>query len=309
MNGLENIVLEFERVTKYPLVSFFTKYRDFMINSYPEIDRFFSGKVEGIDNSHLVALKELTSECKDVLAQFKNFSNKFSKCGYWELMEYIDDLNTTIEKINKLPKFRRTSLTKKGYQPVVQVSSSVGGFRTMEDVANSVKQLNQDNSNWVDLMLSNDLNEGDWEIDELTPIDVFVNNRTDIVVTTILDQPIGKRIYGKDIKRKIEFDENDLVRVEYQENVDQKCIILLKLNRGDVPENMLFGKNMNAIGGVSVKAFSYPELISGIEANFMQNDLFEYVYVREFTFENGDVYATIDIKTKYDYKTEKKIVI
>ena len=309
MNGLENIVLEFERVTKYPLLNFLTKYRNFMIYSYPEIDRFFSGKVEGIYNVHLVALKELTSECKDVLAQFKNFSNKFSKCGYWELMEYIDELNTTIEKINKLPKFRRTSLTKKGYQPCIQVDSTVGGFRTMEDVANSVKQINQDNSDWVDLMLSNDLNEVDWEIDTLTPIDVLVNNKVDVVVTTILDQPIGKRVYGIDINRKIQFDDNDLARVEYQNNIEQKCLILLELNRGDVPENMLFGKNMRAIGGVSAKAFSYPELISGIEANFMQNDLFEYISVKQFTLDNGSVYATIEIKTKYDYKTEKKIIV
>lgn len=306
---METIIIEFEKVTKYPLIQFLTKYRSFMINSYPAINRYFSGQVEGIDNSHLITLKELTIECKDVMAQFKNFANKFATCGYWELMEYLDDLNDTIEKINKLPKFRRTALTKRGYQPYVVVASSVGGYRTMEDVANSVKQINQDNTNWVDLMLNNDLNEVDWEIDKLTPINVFVNNRVDVVVTTILDMPIGKRIYGRDIARKITFKDNDLLLVEYQANVEQKCNILLELNRGDVPENMLFGKNSNLTTGVTTKQFSYPELVQDIQNNFLQNDLFEYAVVTDFKFNNGDLFCTVEIKTKYDYKTEKKIVI
>jgi hypothetical protein len=305
---METIIIEFEKVTKYPLTQFLTEYRDFMLNSYPAVNRYFSGETESIDNSHLVILKNLTSKCKDILAQFKNFANKFSTCGYWELMDYIDDLNNTIEKINKLPKFRRTSLTKRGYRPYIQVSGNVGGLRTVEDVANSVKEINKDNTNWIDLMLNNDLNEADWEIDELKPINVFINNKIDIVVTTILDQPIGKRIYGKDINRKITFVYNDLSILEYQDNIEQKSDILLELNRGDVPENMLFGKNIRLLG-TTVKQFSYPEIVNNITNNFLQNDLFEYVSVKSFTFENGNMTMTVEIKTKYDYKTEKKIVI
>lgn len=307
--GMESIVIEFQEVTKYPLVDFLTQYRNFMLNSFPEIDRYFSGETSSIDNSHLIALKNLTTESSNCMAQFKNFANKFDKCGYWELMEYIGDLEDTIEKINKLPKFRRTSLTTKGYQAVIQVASSVGGFRTMEDVANSVKQLNNDNSNWVDLMLSNDLNEVDWEIDELKPINLFINNTIDVVVTTILDQPIGKRIYGKDINRKVTFVDNDLDIKIWQDNIEQKCDILLSLKRGDVPENMLFGQNASLTIGVTSKSFAYPELVKNLQNTFLQNDLFQYVEVTKFDLSEGSMNIYCEIKTKYDYKTERKIVV
>ena len=306
---MESIIIEFQEVTKYPLIDFLTQYRDFMLNSYPEIDRYFSGEVSSIDNSHLIALKNLTTECNNCMSQFKNFANKFDKCGYWELMEYIGNLEDTIEKINKLPKFRRTSATKRGYQPVIQVSTSVGGFRTMEDVANNVKNLNKDNFNWVELMLNNDLNESDWEIDELTPLNVFINNTIDVVVTTILDQPIGERIYGKDINRKVTFVDNDLDIKVWKDNIEQKCDILMSLKRGDVPENMLFGQNSELTIGVTAKNFSYPELVKNLQNTFLQNDLFQYVEVTKFKFENGSMYMYCDIKTKYDYKTERKIVV
>ena len=152
----------------------------------------------------------MTLECRDVLAQFKNFANKFSTCGYWELMDWLDDLNNTIEKINKLPKFLRTSLGKYGYTPSIQISATVGDQRTIDDVANMARELLQANTQWVDLMLQNDFNEADWEIDKLRSLNVLINNRTQIVVTTILDQPIGERVYGSDIQRKIEFVDDDL---------------------------------------------------------------------------------------------------
>lgn len=306
---MESIVIEFQKVTKYPLVEFLAQYRNFMLNSYPEIDRYFSGETASIDNAHLIALKNLTTECGNCISQFKNFANKFDKCGYWELMEYIGNLEDTIEKINKLPKFRRTSLTKRGYQAVVQVSADVGGFRTMEDVANVVQNLNRDNYNWVDLMLSNDLNEVDWEIDKLTPLNVLINNTVDVVVTTILDQPIGKRIYGKDINRKVTFVDNDLDIKIWQDNIEQKCDILLSLKRGDVPENMLFGQNAELTIGVTSKSFSYPELVKNLQNTFLQNDLFQYVDITKFQYENGSMFMYCEIKTKYDYKTERKIVV
>lgn len=306
---MESIVIEFQEVTKYPLVEYLTNYRNFMLNSYPEIDRYFSGETTSIDNSHLIALRNLTNESSNCMAQFKNFANKFSKCGYWELMEYISSLEDTIDKINKLPKFRRTSLTKRGYKPVIQVATDVGGFRTMEDVANSVKNLNQDNSDWVGLMLGNDLNETDWEIDELTSLNVFINNTVDVVVNTILDQPIGKRIYGKDINRKITFVDNDLDVKIWQDNIEQKCDILMSLKRGDVPENMLFGQNAELTIGVTAKNFAYPELVKNLQNTFLQNDLFQYVEVTKFEYENGSMYMYCEIKTKYDYKTERKIVV
>jgi hypothetical protein len=306
---MEQIILDFENITKYPLLNFLIVYKDFIVDSYSEIERYFSGKTDNIDNKHLKSLNNITIESGKILSIFKSFSGKFENCGYWELMNLIDELNTTIEKINKLPKFRKTSLTKKGYQPVIQISGSVGGFRTMEDVANSVKTVNNDNTEWVDLMLGNDLNEEDWEIDTLSQVNVFVINNIDIVVNTILDQPIGKRIYGIDINRSIDFDDNDLSLKIYEDNIEQKCDILLELNQGDVPENLNFGKNINLYTGSSVKQFLYSELAQDIENTFLQNDLFESVELTDFSFNQGSIQSKCNIKTKYDYKTEKTITI
>lgn len=302
------VINEFEQVTKYPLKAFLRKYADFMTGGYAEIRDYFSGRTVEISNESVSALRDLTVECRDVLAQFKNFTNKFSTCGYWELMDYIDNLNNTLEKINKLPKFLRTSLGKRGYTPSVQVSATVGSERTVDDVASTARELNQDNTQWVDLMLQNDWNEDDWEIDKLRSVNVFINNRTQIVVTTIIDQPIGDRVYGTDILRKISFADNDLALAVRKDNIEQKSVILLELVRGDVPENMLFGKNPMFFGS-NAPIVNYSEVVTDIVNCFMQNDLFASVNVTDISFANGEATMKVEIQTKYDYKTEKTIVL
>ena len=300
------VINEFEQVTKYPLKDFLRKYAGFMMSGYREIRRYFGGETTSISNVSLVSLKELTLECRDVLAQFKNFANKFSTCGYWELMDWLDDLNNTIEKINKLPKFLRTSLGKYGYTPSIQISATVGDQRTIDDVANMARELLQANTQWVDLMLQNDFNEADWEIDKLRSLNVLINNRTQIVVTTILDQPIGERVYGSDIQRKIEFVDDDLAIAVQRDNIDQKCVILLELVRGDVPENIMFGKNPTFFG-TNAPIVNYSEVVNDIINTFMQNDLFASVEVTDISFSEGSVTMKVNIQTKYDYKTEKTI--
>lgn len=305
---IESIVIEFEQVTKYPLLDFMREYRDFMKYSYGAIERYFSGAVESIDNSHINALKKITRDTQDVLQQFKNFANKFEKCGYWELMDFIDELNTTMEKINKLPKFKRTVLSKRGYTNNVETQSTVGGFRTIDDVANAVNSRNSDNFGWVDLMLNNDMDEVDWEIDKLSGVNVYYNKRK-INVTTIIDMPVGKKVYGKDFNRKLAFANNDFELVSEEANIEQKCDIILSLKQGDVPENMLFGVNPFFLGG-NVASYNILEIVRQIHASFQQNDLFESAYVTDIKYdEAGNLLIAVNIKTKYEYSIEKQITL
>lgn len=305
---IASIVLEFENITKFPLLKFFQEYENFMNTSYAEIDKYFSGKTETIDNVHIRALNKLTTETFDLLSQFKNFANKFSKCGYWELMDFITTLNDTLEKINKLPKFRKTVLTKRGYTPNIETQSSVGSLRTIDDVAKAVSDNNDDTTSWIDLMLNNDWDENDWDIDKLSGVKVYVNNTVDVVVDSVIDVPIGERVYGIDIFRKLTFQDNDLKLIKYKENVEQKCDILLELNKGDVPEDVNFGKDLQLTAS-SFKSFSYPELGLQISDNFRHNDLFLSAGIKNVAFEDDNAIVTVNVQTKYDYNTEKKIVV
>ena len=127
------------------------------------------------------------------------------------------------------------------------------------------------------------------------------------VVKTILEEPVGEKVYGRDIAKKISFNNNDLSIAEYISNVEQKVRILCELLEGDIPEFPSFGRRK--IIGENFNNYSYPELARDIEGIFMQDDLFESVEFVDIRIENGDIYVTLNITTKYQYATQNTIRI
>lgn len=297
-----DIVSDFEKITKFSLLDYLTEYRDFMRDEFSYISSYYNGDTSSIDSTYISDFNSLLSKSKTLMQQFINFSTRLSNCGFWELQEYCQDLNDTLEKITKLPKYYRTSKTIRGYQPYIQSYGNIGGMKTVGDLAT---EINSEGVSETSLIIDNDLQEKDWEIDKLSRITALVNNQVDVVVETILEQPIGNHIYGKDINRKITLTNNDIEIKEYEENVEQKCDILLSLEKGNIPEMPAFGKN--PIQGSNMSNYNYAELFKDLQNVFLQDDLFESISVTSVEFKDGDLYVNCSIKTKYSYSTEKTL--
>lgn len=298
------IVNEFQNVTKFNLLQYFEDYSNFMASDYASLAAYFAGSTSSVSASAVNNLNSLKSRGKTILQLFINFSSKLTNCGFCQLQQYCQDLYDTLEKIEKLPKYNRVTKTVRGYQPYIQVNGEIGGMKTIQDLAQEIDSIGVSE---LSLVLENDIEEDDWEIDKLSNVQAQVNNQTDVVVDTILEAPVGNHVYGKDVNKKIAFVDNDLDIVKYEDNVEQKCNILLSLNRGDVPELPSFGKNVQ-IGKNSV-TYNYAELIKDLNNIFLQDDLFSSIGVESIDLVEGDIYAKCSIKTKYSYSTVKSIKI
>ena len=297
-----DIVSDFENITKFALLDYLEQYRDFMQNDFSYISSYYNGDTTSVDSSYISNFNSLRTKSKTLMQQFINFSHRLSNCGFWELQEYCQDLNDTLEKITKLPKYYRTSKTVRGYQPYIQVKGNIGGMKTVKDLA---EEISSNGVSEISLIIDNDLQEKDWEIDQLSAVTAFVNNQVDVVVETILEQPIGNQIYGKDIARKITLEDNDIAVKKYEDNVEQKCDILLELERGNIPEMPAFGKN--PLQGTNMANYNYAELVKDLQSVFLQDDLFESIEVTNVEFKDGNLYVTCSIQTKYSYSTVKTL--
>ena len=298
-----DIAINFQNITKFDLRQYFIDYRDFLTNDFPDISNYYAGKTETIDAAKIKRLKDLITRSRNLLQQFSTFSTKFSNVGFWELQQYCQDLNETLERITKLPKYNRVSKSPRGYKPYIQASYSVGGMRTMEDVAREIG----DTTTESELILNNDLEEENYDIDKLSNINALVNNTSGVVVDTILETPIGNRVYGRDIQRKIEIEGNDLKIVEWEDNVEQKVEILLMLEHGDIPEMPNLGRAV--IEGSNYRDYNYTELLTDLRNVFYQDDLFAYVGITDVSYKDGDISVNVEVNTKYIYSTTKTITL
>lgn len=302
-----SILIEFEEVTKYPIRAYLEKYSNFIKNHYSNIDRYYSGKNREVPNESFVAYKELSEDSKTLLSQFNNFQNKLDRCGFWELLDWITELKEQLDKIDRMPKYKKTLLSKGGYGNFVDAFGNIGGGITAENISEALSNSGQDVT-WDELMSTNDLKEMDWGITEMKPISTFVRENV-VNVTSIVDTPVGERIYGRDLCRRVEFVDGDLRVVSGKENVIQKVDILLTVNRGDIPEYPLLGRNPFLLGK-SIRSSAFNEIIQDTKRNILQSDLFEDVSLEDvMSNEDGSTSVAIRIKTKYQYSVSRNIEI
>lgn len=301
---ISDIANKFQQITKFDLYSYFTDYADFMNNRYNNIRAYYAGEVEVVNADDMNMLNSLLERSGNLLKLFVTFGPKLSNVGYWELQNYCQDLYDTLTKVSILPKYLRTSKTSRGYKPYIQVNFNVGGLRDFKDIE---RRVNSNGTTENVLILGNDFEEEDYEIDDLRAAKLFLNNQRQVVVKTILEEPVDRKVYGKDIRKKIGFQGNDLAIAEYQDNVEQKVQILCELLEGDIPEIPQLGRRK--VIGENVHNYSYPELARDIQSVFLQDDLFEDVEITNIAVNQGDLYITLNISTKYQYAIQRIIRI
>ncbi len=295
-----NIAQEFQNTTKFDLYQYFTDYKDFIENGYGYVYSYFSGESETIDAKYITTLNDLIERGRTLLKTFESFSGKLGNVGYWELEQYCQDLFDTLQRISKLPKYLKTSKTLRGYKAVTQMNYSIGKYRTIQDVANEL------NTTEVTMTLNNDLEEKDYEVDNLSSITAMVNNSS-FGVDTIMEAPIGKNVYGHDILRKLTIADGDLSVVGCEDNVDQKADILTTLEVGDIPEYPNVGRPTSE--GKSNASTNYAEIINDLNNVFNIDDMFDGVALEDISGTESDITMTLNIKTKYSYTTSKTITV
>ncbi len=302
---LSDIANKFQEITKFDLYQYFVDYADFMRNQYSSIHAYYSGRSESINGDYVNNLNNLVKRSDDLLKLFITFGPKMGNVGYWELQNYCQDLYDTIKKVTLLPKYLRTSKTPRGYKPYVQIDFTVGGMSDFRDIA---QRINSNEITEESLIIGNDFEEEDYEINELKNAKAFIENQNrGIVVKTILEEPVGNKVYGRDINRNIGFSNNDLNIVEWEDNVLQKVEVILEMVQGDVPEMPNMGRRKTI--GDNFSNYSYPELVRDVQGSFLQDDLFDSVDFEDISINNGDIYATVNIVTKYIYGVKRTIKI
>ena len=286
----------FKEITGYELNKYVVSVGDFFSNDMPSIIAFFKGEVNFIDQKKIKELNRLGEECILVLSLFRDFKNALKTVDFWELLDSIEDIRTHIQYSQNISKYLRSSIingkTKAGYV----YDYSMSQYETLEDVA--VNELDEDDESWVSIAVDNDLREVDWDIDGGTNLKLVNVNFQSNLVTTMIDNTIGDRIYGKDLKKLLTYEDDDLMVLDYKSTAKQTALILSSLSKGDIPEFRSMGITSEVWKGTNVSRINFPLLKREMAGTFQTDDLFVNFNIKSINYDNGDLSISYEVGTK-----------
>lgn len=298
MNITTSHIENFEKITNFKLYDLLFNVKEFFSNEYPEIIEFYRGNSKFIKKDNFKKLEILIQECERCTDAFSRNKKSFDKCFYWDILDSMEDIKIKLLTTKNSSKFLRSSIINGKLNSGLVVSVKLEKNQTIEDVAKNVLNSSDPDLDWLEIAIQNDLKESDWDIDGGTQILVRKNIFQRDLVTSFVDNTIGERIYGLDIKREFNFKDEDLETLSYKETLYQTVEILSSLSKGDIPEFRELGIESSIYKGTNYSQLNASSISNQLRKSFDTDDLFKDFEILDMKLEQGDIFLQYQVSTK-----------
>lgn len=297
---IDDIVIDdFERLTSYDVGTFFENYLEFIEIHYSNITNFYSGISNVVPTVANNKLANLIKEHKKIIDVTILNAESISDHGYWQLLEYIEDIGHVLETANNVSKWLRSSTTKNGYKQQVIVEYMLGQGESLELAERRSLKSNDPSETWIETALQNELREDDYDLDGGYLIKATYKNNASLFLTGIVDNiDTPEKTYGLDIKKTLEWSNSDLVTLNYQDTIQQCAEILANLQKEQDPAFPERGISTKSIIGQSSAGISYPIIFRDLATNFATDDSFKSFQIIDIRRQNDAIYLDFSVETK-----------
>lgn len=303
----EPAAIRFKEITKIDIKSFIEEALNFFQTGYAQILNYYQGGDSPTES--FMTLDGLLRTCEKIDAAFFQFSDQMLTSDMWDLLDMFTDTWGKLQTVNNTSRWLRSSRVGRN-DTKFYVNRLLNDRENFEQVA---KSLGSDNpqDDWEDITIRNLIREEDYDATENEKGVIFkVSLNTDVAygIDTVVDNPIGDRILGKDMDKCFHFVDNDIATVEYRDAINQTIDTILKTMKGSIPEFPEDGTDNDNIGS-NVILVKYPSLFRNLVSMFSKDARFKSVTMISLERVDDYVMMKLNISTvdRSNYLTNIKL--
>lgn len=283
---------KFKKVTGYNILGFFQNYDTFMSSYYQAIINYYNGG--SLNQNAFFALDNLIKEVSKIEPLFRINTNGLDTIDMWELLDLFSEAQVKLLTIKRSGKWLRSSRLNTNAIGT-QIDRVQSQNETLEMMADSLG-YNEPQDDWKNISIDNQAIEEDYTTEGGVIFTIILQNNFNIGLENIVDFTVGKNVLGKDIYRKITFENNDLKTVEFEEALDQSFAIKIQVQKNSIPEFPEYGVD-NELVGSNVAAISYPSLFRDLLNLFKQDERWSEVNLLNIDRDQDSVFLSFEAKS------------
>lgn len=281
---------------------------DFQENHFPRLVDYFSGKSTILNEESLRILNSLLDSFYNIDEKLITNNRVLNTLLDWDIIDFIQDTGTELRFATKISKFLRSTLTNFNYVQSIEFDYVNRYNETLEDVTREIAGEENYGDEWIGLSIRNDLSEIDYDHRGGNLLKIGVNlNATTSNIRGVVDNINGKRILGIDLDRKIQFVDDDLKVLNFDETALQSVQILSGMMRGDNPEFASLGRT--PIVGENKNSIAFTTVIRELSNTFSSDDTLASFSINSVENSESDVRLTFEVTTRAQEILNQEITI
>lgn len=290
---------EFETITKYPFKDYLRSFDFFVKNNYNNIISYYSGNTKALDAVSFANLSSLIDETQRFFSVFSSNKNHLLNYKFWILIDTVEKIDNALQMVDNSSKWLRSTVSKGNFNPNPEIDVAFNQGQTLESIERDILGSNDYQNSWVDLAIKNDLREEDYTSEGGFLIKAnFENPSSSFKITSIVDNPVGEKVLGLDLDKRLNFADDDLATLQPKDTFMQNVSILINLRIGDNPEFNDQGINPSLVVGSNINSISYPVLFRQLSALFKADDTIKSFTINNINRDQDAVYLDFNVQSR-----------
>ena len=284
---------KFQLITGYDINRFMSNFVYFVDNYYRNIVDYFNGS--NIDKNSFNYLDMLVVESGKINALIELNENRFDNAEYWDLFDKFSSIQVQLDTTNNLSRWLRSSRANR-FDATIKVEYIQKQLESLEQISKKSGDISPQDD-WTQIAINNDLNEEKYTSAGGILLSISFSNSQSFNIKNIVDTLRFENLYGKDIQKKFEIVNNDLVTLSGIDAITQTFGTIFDTIKGSIPEFPEDGTSSESIGS-NVNTVNYPSIFRNLLNMFQKDDRFASVDLVDLYRQDDSIFLKIQAKTK-----------
>lgn len=302
----------FSTTLQYNVELFLDLYTTFINEFSSDITEYYRTNSVNANLDSFNYMEKLREQINYILSLVKINKNNFFRTDHWEFLITLEEIGTKLDTLYNSSKWLKSSNIKGVYNNIsIQESYILAEDETLEQVRRKVSKDINSQDGWINIAIENKIYESDYTVKGGVKLDVRrpLTSGAKFNLRSVVDTLIGERILGADIGRKLNFKDDDLEVLSYNDTVLQSVDILITLRKGQVPEFPNFGIDVDLTIGSNYGKLFYSTFIRQLGDVFSSDDTLANFKINKIQYDNGDLFVDYEVDTFYDLTIKNQQII
>jgi len=272
-----------------------------MLNDYNVIVSFYKGEGK-FNKDSFTNLDNLVLQTNNLHDLINIHAGEFKSYDYWILLDKLSDVRLSLNSVVNVSKFLRSSITRGNYSKNATVDYTLPQGQTLESVSRNILGSENPGNDWAGVAVDNDVREEDYTPDGGLGLRVKANGAVSFNVQSVFDNLTSENVYGKDLNRKITFNETeqDLDFLGYTDTLMQSVEVLANLRQNNNPRYPSDGVVKDMVVGQPTSVVTLPTVIRQMQSVFATDDTIKSMVVNDIKKDGGTLELVYEVHTVLD---------
>jgi hypothetical protein len=299
------VLFDVSKIISIDLESYFNDYAEFVSQHNQTLVEYFS-KETTFPKFEFDKLDELINRTFEIKRSLSLHKSRLSSYFCFEILDSVETVDSALQLINNYSRWLRSSFVKGRFKDSIEVDFILKQNQTLEQLSSEIGFTNSEEG-FINLSQRNHIKETDYNLDGGLLFTFGYQTDQSIAVSTVVDNLFGKNVLGKDISKKLQIKDNDLVCLSPEATFDQTCDILTKLLKNGNPEFPTQGFDKATISNKNSLSNMLPVFLRQLYATVDRDDTIASFRIVDIRTDGDALKIEIEFYSHLSYEVKQTV--